>query len=577
MKGVAVGIGILLALVVGAIAWVLTRPEPAPIPHRAAEPAAESPATPPKESAAPTKPAPAATSKPEPPKPTAERPRKFDADVPPAGDTEKKRGSISGRVIDSSGQAVAGATVYRIATDAASADVYDPNVRTTSDASGKYSLPVFDDATVDVGAVQEGYMPALVRDVSVSAGEAHEGLDLVLGDGARILGKVSDGSGHGLPGIRIVASPSNTTELANAGAGLFLPGRGLVTRTPVVATTDEKGEYVVRGVVADSNYQVRPDTGQMLLVPGTDGDQGRNVVAPADGVDFTMVRSVNISVKVLDGDSGDPVPTFSVVLTRKGERGASSTSTSVANSPDGVVKFERYLAPGPYTLSATAKDFEPSAGQEVDLEPSDTPREFVVRLRRQSKTPSGALVITLKDESGQPVSRAHAFAMATEEPSNPGRYGSAQAVNGVAEIKDLETGHYRISIQPQGPYQQPITVEADVRAGESTPVDVLVPNGGKIGIDIKDAEGHYLTDVRVQVVDSTGAAVNTLFVSTSGTGQTMSRSDGVFFPGHAVAGPLPAGVYTLTFWCSGFLSRSETADVRQNDETPMLVVMEPTH
>ncbi|MBI1854007.1 MAG: carboxypeptidase regulatory-like domain-containing protein [Planctomycetes bacterium] len=571
MKGVFVAVALLLALVIGAIAYVLSRPEPAPIPRHAIEAVAETSNEPhdvsePSHSPRETSTTPSTSSKPSDPPATREK--------PPKREPEPQRGSLSGRVVDAQGAPVAGAIVYRIAVDAPSANSFDESIRVTSDSNGRFKLSVFEDGTVDLGAVHEGYMPAMLRDIAMSAGDDREGLELILGDGAKITGKVVDTAGHGLADIKIVVAPSNVSDLASAGNAVFLPGRSLATRAPIFTTTDEKGEYVARGLVGDSNYQVRPDTGQMLLVPGTEGDEGRNVVAPAEGVDFTMVKSVSVSVKVQDADSGEPVPSFSVILTRQGDRGASSTSTSIANSPDGIVRFERYLVPGKYQLSAEAKGYEASGNQDVELQPSDSPRELFVRLHRHSKPPGGTLAVTLKDEAGEPITRAHAFAMATEDPSSPGRYGSAQAQNGLAEIKDLEAGRYRISIQPQGSFLQPLTVEAEVRAGETTAVDVVVPTGGKVQIDVKDIEGHYLTDVRVQVTDSQGQAVSTLFVSTSATGQTMSRSDGIFFPGRATAGPLPAGIYTMTFWCSGFQSRSETAEVRRGDESSLSVVME---
>ncbi len=576
MKRPVVAILSLLVLVVAAIVYVVTRPV-------LDRPSREASADRSGGESAKGRPAPRA---PDPTRAGPERPRSpgeprpgdgAARGTPPAGESEparSRRGSISGRVADSWGRPIDGAIVYRIASDAALLNFVDDAFRVRTDAEGKWRLPVGTDVITDLGAAKLGYRPALMTDVSLVAGEVREGVDFVLGEGAQISGRVTEPGGKPIAGVRVSAS-RDAQVFGRAGNDIFLPGRSLIDRVDVDAETDDKGVYAIRGLAADVEFRVAPssDSGQLLYEPES-GDE-RRVRTPAEGVDFVLIRSVGVTVHVVDAASGSPIPSFQVTLARQSVQRPSSTSAGVNESLDGTLKIDRHLAPGPYLLTVSAVDYEPCVGQEADLSDPDAPHDVTVRLRQHDAPTTGILHVSVKDERGEPIPRAYVFALFQGEAATRGRFGSSDVVAGAAEIKSLEAGRYRVEARAAGTYFQPAQGEADVRAGEATLLELWMPTGGRIALDIKNTEGEYVSDVVTQITGEAGQPVSTTFEVRTAPGLGTIPAGGGAFPGHSITGPIPAGSYELKFVRDGYQPQTAAAVVRRGEDVFVNVVLYP--
>ncbi|MFN8091048.1 MAG: carboxypeptidase regulatory-like domain-containing protein [Vicinamibacteria bacterium] len=168
-------------------------------------------------------------------------------------------------------------------------------VRRETGPDGRFEFRGLKAGDYSLAGRRAGYGRASVDPVKVAEGAA-EPVALVLRPGATITGLLHDKSGTGVAGWLVVARPSGQ------GGG---PGMGPDAIRGEEATGPD-GVFVLEGLTAGESYD--------LQVMGTAGMGPRRagVVAPADGVDLTVTGTGQIRGRVVDADSGRPVPDFQV-------------------------------------------------------------------------------------------------------------------------------------------------------------------------------------------------------------------------------------------------------------------------
>ena len=249
--------------------------------------------------------------------------------------------SISGRVIyQETGEPIPGVRVWI------------PYVRhpvvlreTVSDQAGKYLLDhlpegtypirhvVPDGVVQEVHSTEEGAPPE--REVTLTADQQVEGVDIGFERGVAVSGRVTDARGNPIAGARLHAFS------VPLGGG----GQAFRTRTSEVATAAD-GAYQLWGVRASDECMYR----MTVLAEGYRRVQSApfNVGAAVTGKDFTLEKGAVISGRVVT-TQGQPVATVIVSL-KSTLHSPSQKATSAITDDDGYFVIKEGTEPGTYDV-----------------------------------------------------------------------------------------------------------------------------------------------------------------------------------------------------------------------------------
>lgn len=241
------------------------------------------------------------------------------AESPPAEtepDAEDYGAVVLGRVIDESGEPIAGAAVTAGAegrrrfvpigdlsdatagmlvkiVEAQAAGRKGPlGGETTTDAEGRYRLPVTTVAELCIWGDRQGYVSARLASRTYSEGE-HVVEDLVLPSGLAITGRVTDADGQPVAGanvrVRLQADDRTMADLESPAGPeivwILTAGASTDARS---TTTGTDGQYRV-AALNPGDYVVR------VMLPGSVPEPGaRPVPAGTSGVDFVLRRGATI-------------------------------------------------------------------------------------------------------------------------------------------------------------------------------------------------------------------------------------------------------------------------------------------
>ena len=327
-------------------------------------------------------------------------------------DVELSRGrELSGRVIDASGQPVAGAMVSQRPAGAQRSFSYAP---ATTDADGRFELEGLGDAPVIVSAQKDGYAEAALE-VNPATSTT---VVLTLGRGGSLSGRVTGLSPQELTFVEIQAmgrGPGSARAMADATGAFTIhglddgevtltaqetrPPRRQVRSRPLTITggtapfveLDFAAGLVVRGHVTKNG---QPTRGLIIFTSTDPRDRSRNAVAELSGDgsyearvpvagDYRVlvtpsggmgtietgtvsvqsdrqhdvdVRGTMLRGRVVDATTGQPVGDVRVEL-RSANRGTDRTTDS-----SGRFAFE-FVTDGPHTLSASLEGYSPDTRQ----------------------------------------------------------------------------------------------------------------------------------------------------------------------------------------------------------------------
>jgi protocatechuate 3,4-dioxygenase beta subunit len=424
-------------------------------------------------------------------------------------------GRLTGRVLDAAGHPVPEFRVSLALDRAERARAPIPGIsRDFSDESGAFELDDAPAGSLTVSASARGRREAFVSGVVVEEGRTKDGVEIRLGRGATLKGRVVEArSGRPVPEARIEADGVEATSDAD---GLFeaegvAPGK--------VHVTAQHADYAA----ARETVSVGEDGGSVELKLSTGGSASA-VVALTTGEPIAGARA-NVSLA-----------------------GGGAYQSAVAGA-DGRVRF-RHLLPGRYTLRAsdrgrTSKEVEFALGED------------------ESRDDLHAVV------GGGATLRVSVTGLAPEERPflTVGAWGrflrAADAgPDGRFEFKDVPA---ETSVPIYASVNQ--TGSADAAGSRGVQKNVQTPEvGGSIDVELAFEPGLTLT-VRVT---RGGAAVDRAWVSATTEGQgggTSARTDA---SGSCRLGGLKAGKVRVTAWLTALsasavktleLSGDQTIDV----------------
>jgi protocatechuate 3,4-dioxygenase beta subunit len=274
-------------------------------------------------------------------------------------------GRLAGRVVDEQGAPIAGASV-RATKRGRWFGFDDPLVRRgVTDAEGRFALEAVATGAVGLIAAAPGRLESDKLDVELAPEGSLEGLELVLGLGASVAGRLSWPD----------ASPAAEVEVevgfdlsALGGMGAFNMRRGASGK----ATTDAEGRFTVTGL-GRGPFTLRAEA----RPPAPEGEERPRHTARLDGVqpntqgiELVLAAPIALAGRVVDLE-GAPLDAFRIRMQELGEGmfaalGRSDRTRSFEKAEDGRFLFEG-LEPGHWKVFALAEGFARPDGVELDL------------------------------------------------------------------------------------------------------------------------------------------------------------------------------------------------------------------
>lgn len=472
-----------------------------------------------------------------------------------------KAASIAGKVVDESGQGVAGAHVAlagevslrAIARRGPRAAFGRPGALSGPD--GSYRIRNLAAArNLELEAGKEGYAAVRRSGVTLKTGDAVANVTLTVKKGLEARGKVVDGAGQPVAGAEV------RIAIREAGGGGLGGGRrqlrlmGLDASKPD-ATSSANGAFVVRGL----------EVGEYTASVSRDGYARRNAqgLAVKAGVDnvwapIALQNGVAIGGFVRD-TLGQPIPGAQIFGISLGEGVRPQIVTS---GPDGRFRVDGLAAQKPMLLNLGAAGF---ATQQKNVTP---PVEDLVVVLKTAGTVRGRV------EDGDTKRPLTDFTIARTGPRGGGGGGFAlqiangqggekafQSDDGSFELPDVPAGKWTMRASAAG-YRNGETSGVDVGEGETKEgVVISLRRGGSLSGRVLNTQGTPVPNASVswQSAGSTGGAAAGAFARMAGGAAsntaTTTDADGQFhFDG------LPEGKITVIADHPDYLEGSKDVD-----------------
>lgn len=402
--------------------------------------------------------------------------------------------SISGKVTVG-GKGVSGVVVGLLLVESPHRS-HSTHFKAVTDEEGNYRITKVRPATYDVVAAAPAYVATDGRkSVIVGPNEAIENIDITLLRGGVITGKVTDADGNPViaePVYLLAATPRRLTGPA----------------TQLSIRTDDRGVYRAYGIPAGS-YKVfagrdethfgsisskgghprtyhpgAADAAQATAVEVSEGTEAINI-------DITLVRPAlryNVSGRIIDADTSNPMPGLRVGVQVFFQSGRSSITAATTNK-QGEFHVAN-LAPGKYAVYV-----EQRPGSELHTEPLrfEVINQDIDGLLLKTSIGASASGVVIVEGSDDPKVRANlARGRIVGVVANDNLGPSAPSVNIQPD------GSFHITGMPAGRFMPQVNIPDKFKVMRLERDGVVYPRG----VDIKP--GEHITGLRVVLNHANG-------------------------------------------------------------------------
>jgi protocatechuate 3,4-dioxygenase beta subunit len=419
---------------------------------------------------------------------------------------------VQGRVIDASGNPIEGARVAAFATDRRMAlqgivaYMYEQATVTpepldgaVTDERGHFVLARLGAGVHHLVVRRAGFATRFQADVVVGKDRAARSLTIVLSDGARVRGRVTDEDGKAIPGAEVVALRD---------FGMRFEPNSVVEKESV--RTEENGRYEIDTLTRGSGYRFGVIAKGYSVLFETSPTE----VEVEMERDFVLPRAGALEGTVSDKATGEPIA-GAVVLVIAGQmgfgpggRGGSERVTPGQATTDAEGRFRiEGLEAGPISMAqvrasgyATLGMTTFTGGSWGDITPGET-LSVPVLLER-----GGAVSGTLANAAtGDPVAGATVSVVPRDQPWMVFMTGAASGVSdpeGRFRIEGVRPGNYGLVASAPGfvspePTNESVAVTVPESGGEVTAALKLTAAGAVHGT-VRDAAGEPVAGARVR-------------------------------------------------------------------------------
>ena len=390
----------------------------------------------------------------------------------------------------------------------------DPTFKATTDQDGNYRISDVPAGSYGVAPVAP---PFVIADANNSRGqtvviaedEKVEGIDFELLRGGVITGKITDADGHPVVGERVNLQSVNERNQ-----------RGQIYPVPANFQTDDRGIYRIFGIrpghykvsIGDAeNFGSRPGRGRpafpTTFYPDTTDPAKATLIEIEEGteatkIDITLgeaVQGFSVNGRIVDGESGKPVPNVSISLSKIVTIDANNSSsngggTGARSDTQGEFRLEK-LPAGKYSISIESPPESDLKGEPVTFDVVDQDLTGLVIKTSTGASLSGTVVFEgIRDKNAAAaMGRAYLSALIHRDESNRS-WSRAEWIpaDGNFRLGGLEAGIANFSVGTMSTAKG-LTISRVERDG------VVQPNG----IQIQAAE--HISGIRVIVAYINGS------------------------------------------------------------------------
>jgi len=244
----------------------------------------------------------------------------------------------------------------------------DSGLKATTDQDGKYRITDVPAGSYQVAPVTPAFVISDVnksygQSLIIAEGDNVAGIDFDLMKGGVITGKVTDADGHPVieERLALLAADNPRSGLAHVSVDFQTDDRGIYRmfgirpgRYKVSIGEDNFGAYNGFGAgrsLPITFYPDATDAATARVVEIGEGDEATNIditIAPA-------AQNFSVSGRVMDGETGKPIPNVTISLSKiliidRYSSRSSGGDTDVRSNTDGAFRLEK-LAAGKYSVS----------------------------------------------------------------------------------------------------------------------------------------------------------------------------------------------------------------------------------
>ncbi|MEM9803207.1 MAG: sigma-70 family RNA polymerase sigma factor [Planctomycetota bacterium] len=389
---------------------------------------------------------------------------------------EADGGVVVGRILDPSGEPLAGADVFLDAFSRLDGERVDaPHLRTRTGPDGRYRFDSVRPGRPDLLVRTTGFAATRAQ-VDVVAG-ATSALDVTVESGARVEGIIRDPDGAPVEGALVHGARRRWNDLPDS-------------RFAVATRTDELGRYALDGVRRGAVW---------LTVDAGDAGFHQELLAERvealARVDVVLERGAEIAGQVVDGD-GQPVPGIVVECVAEGTWSGKRRSTDDEG---------RFLFPACQEVPHGLRFLE--AGSLVARRRAEPGEEEITISLEASVRPTAELRGTVVDAAGRPV-EARSLVLVDADTGRSASVSARSFGSGTFRAGPLRAGRYRVHVVTADHPAHEVEGVVELRQSKAREIGLVELGArGWVRVGLAATHASEVENARVRIVDESGGTV----------------------------------------------------------------------
>lgn len=366
--------------------------------------------------------------------------------------------------------------------------------RATTDQSGNYRITNLPNGTFQVGPIAPGLVQEKAlfeKSVVIEEGDNVEDVNFSLVRGGVITGKITDADGKPMveQQISLQAEDRPYVQVRSFAAMVMTDDRGVFRAFGLrpgkykVFVGQDDNRLPGSGPYQQTFYPSVTDPAKAIAVEVMEGSE-------ADDIDIVMGRpftAFKVTGRIVDGETGKPVPNISYGIYAHTNEGSSQSSSGEISNANGEFRFEGVM-PGKYSVYIEPQQNSDMRAEPIPFEVVDHDVTGLVIKTIKASSVSGVVIMEGTEDPAAVAKIGNLWVHAMSEPAEgqvqPGSVGQV-GPDGTFTVRGLSPGVVHFGLGVRNRVNKPLALVRVERDG------ILQPSG----VSVKD--GEQLTGLRL--------------------------------------------------------------------------------